>query len=111
VRLLAERVTATWLKGQQADLSAAVEGQSTKQAEFAQGRLNRARRCHLAALAAVAGVRRPLPGEWAAGSAVEALTVTCEILEPTPTLHAARVAADSPMTVVDPIRRAFGVLS
>jgi len=66
-RLLAERIAATWLQVNYADAVAAqTRDVSVKQAELALERQDRAHRRHLAAVAALATVRRLLPGSGAA---------------------------------------------
>jgi hypothetical protein len=61
-RLLAERVVATWLEVNHADAMAANSaGASIRQADFATRRQGSASRRHLAAIAALAAVRRLMP--------------------------------------------------
>jgi len=61
-RLLVERVAATWLQANYADAVVALARDvSVKQAELALERQDRAHRRHLAAVAALATVRRLLP--------------------------------------------------
>ena len=60
-RLLAERVVASWLQVNHADAMAARADVPLKQAAFAQARLDSAHRRHLAAIGALATLRRLMP--------------------------------------------------
>jgi len=76
-RLLVERIAATWLQVNYADAAAAqARDLSVKQAELAMERQDRAHRRHLAAVAALATVRRLLPADASPGPATPAAAGT-----------------------------------
>ena len=75
--LLVERIAATWLQVNYADaIAARARDVSVKQAELAIERQDRAHRRHLAAVAALATVRRLLPADASPGPATPAAAGT-----------------------------------